>query len=87
MRVMGRLMAGRSAAMFGTVRLYMEATVAVATMAALAVISGFAAAAITGDRTLVMVTAGVVFVLTGLVLVFRLWRMTRVTVLPVDLDS
>lgn len=66
----------------GIVRLYLEAAIAVATMATLAAISGFVAAAITGDRALVMVTAGVVFVVTGFVLVFRLWRQFREPALP-----
>jgi hypothetical protein len=73
--------------MLGTVRLYIEGTLAVAIMATLAVISGFGAAAITGDRTLVMATTAVVFVLTGLVLAFRLWRMAKEPALPLDLDS
>lgn len=73
--------------MLGTVRLYIEGTLAVAIMAALAIISAFAAAAITGDRTLVMATAVLVFFLTGLVLVIRLRRMARAPALPLDLDS
>ncbi len=70
--------------MLGTVRLYIEGTLAVAIMATLAVISAFAAAAITGDRTLVMATAVLVFFLTGLVLVLRLRRMARAPALPLD---
>ena len=66
----------------GIVRLYLEAAIALATMATLAAVSGFVAAAITGDRALVMATAGVVFVLTGLVLAFRLWRRLREPALP-----
>ena len=73
--------------MLGTVRLYIEGTLAVAIMATLAIISGFAVAAITGDRTLVMATAAVVFFLSGLVLAIRLWRMAKEPALPVDLES
>jgi hypothetical protein len=80
-------MAGRSAAMPGTVRIVMETVVAMAIMATLAAISGFAAGAIGGDWTLVMATAGAVFVLTGLVLAVRLWRMINVPAVPVDLDG
>ena len=43
--------------MLSPVRLYIEGTLAVAIMATLAIISGFAAAAITGDRTLVMLAS------------------------------
>ncbi len=71
----------------GTVRIVMETVVAMAIMATLAAIAGFAAGAIGGDWTLVMVTAGAVFVLTGLVLAFRLWRMINVQAVPVDLDG
>jgi hypothetical protein len=70
--------------MFDTARLYLDATLAFAIMAALGVISGFAAAAITGDRATVIVTIAAVFVLTGAVLVFRLWRMIKRPALPLD---
>ena len=73
--------------MTGTVRIVIETVVAMAIMATLATIAGFAAGAITGDWTLVMVTAGVVFVLTGLVLAFQLWRMIKVQAVPVDLEG
>ena len=70
--------------MLDTVRLYFETTVAVATMAMLAIISGFVAFALAGDRTLAFFAAAAAFVLSGLVLIFRLWRMTRRPVLPPD---
>lgn len=73
--------------MLDTVRLYMDATLAVAVMALMGIIAGFAAAAITGDRMTVIVTTAVVFALTGAVLVFRLWRNTRKPVLPIDTDA
>jgi hypothetical protein len=58
-------------------RLYFDAAVGVAIMAVLGIISGFAAAGITNDRTSIILTAAAVFVLAGVALVFRLWRMTR----------
>jgi hypothetical protein len=70
--------------MIDTIRLYFDATLAVAIMAALGIVAGFAAAAITGDRTLVIATTAVVFVLTGAVLTVRLWRITRKPQLPLD---
>ena len=68
--------------MLDTVRLYFEATLAVAIMAILAIISGFAAAGLTGDRRLAFLVAAVAFVLTGIVLTMRLWRMTRMPITP-----
>jgi len=68
--------------MLDTVRHYFEATVAVAIMAMLAIISGFASAGLTGDRRLAFLVAAVAFVLTGIVLTARLWHMTRTPVPP-----
>jgi FtsH-binding integral membrane protein len=68
--------------MIGSVRLFIEGTLAVAIMVTLAVIAAFVAAAITGDRDLVTMTAALVFVLTGVVLAFRLWRMAKEPALP-----
>ena len=73
--------------MLGSVRLFIEAILSVGIMATLAVISAFAAAAITGDRALVMAVGAVVFTLTGVVLAFRLWRMAKEPALPLNLDS
>ena len=70
--------------MLNTVRLYLDAVLAVAIMAAFGVISGFAAAAITGDRAIVVVATAAVFVATGVVLAVRLWRMTRKPLAPID---
>ena len=67
-----------------TVRLYFDATVAVAIMATLGVISGFVAAGLTGDRILALLVAGAVFVLTGAVLMVRLWRTMHKPALPLD---
>jgi len=67
-----------------TARLFFDATVALAIMATLAIISGFAAAAITGDRMLVVLAAGCVFTLTGAIVMVRLWRMTQKPVAPLE---
>ncbi len=68
--------------MLDTLRLYFEATVAVAIMAMLAIISGLTAAGLTGDRQLALLVAAVAFVLTGILLTVRLWRMTRTPIPP-----
>jgi hypothetical protein len=68
--------------MLDTVRLYFEATVAVAIMAMFAIISGFASDRLIGDRRLAFLVAAVAFVLTGIVLTARLWRMTRTPIPP-----
>jgi hypothetical protein len=60
-----------------TVRLFFDAIVAVAFMATFASIAAFAAAAVTSDRTIIVVTAASVFALTGAVLLVRLWRITH----------
>jgi hypothetical protein len=60
-----------------TIRLYFDATLAVAIMAALAIIAGFVAAALTDDRALILVTVAAVFALTGAALFVRLWLMTH----------
>lgn len=70
--------------MLDTVRLYFEATVAVAIMAMLAIISGFAAAGLTGDRRLAFLVPAAAFLLTGIVLTVRLWRMTRAPIPPLE---
>jgi hypothetical protein len=68
--------------MLDTLRLYFEATVAVAIMAMFAIISGFASAGLTGDRRLAFLVAAAAFVLTGIVPTVRLWRMTRTPIPP-----
>jgi hypothetical protein len=72
--------------MIDTLRLYFDATLAVAVMFTLSVVAAFIAAAVTEDRTIVALTAGAVFSLTGAVLVVRLWLMIRRPALPVDSD-
>ena len=73
--------------MLGTARLYVEGALAIAIMATLAVIAGFVAGAISGDRMLTMATTAVVFVVTGVVLALRLRRMARAPALPLDVDG
>ena len=68
--------------MLDALRLDFEATVAVAIMATFAIISGFASTGLTGDRWLAFLVAAVAFVLTGIVLAVRLWRMTRTPIPP-----
>jgi hypothetical protein len=70
--------------MVDTVRIYVEAGLAVAIMATLGIIAGFVAAAITGDRGVVIATTSAVFLLAGAVLAVRLWRLTRIPALPPD---
>jgi hypothetical protein len=68
--------------MLNTVRLYLDALLAVAIMTSLATVSGFVAAAITGDRDLVIAATAAAFILTGAVLVVRLWRTTHKPAVP-----
>ena len=63
--------------MHSTARVYFDATVALAIMAALGVIAGFVAIAATGDRPLALSVTVAVFVLAGVVSTVRLWRSTR----------
>jgi hypothetical protein len=74
--------------MLGPVRLYIEGALAIAIMATLAVIAGFVAAAISGNRMLALATTALVFVLTGVVLALRLRRMARAApAVALELDS
>jgi hypothetical protein len=59
-----------------TRRVFVDAALAVATMLVLSVISGFLAAAVTGDRTIVMNTMGTVFVVIGAGLLLRVWLLS-----------
>jgi hypothetical protein len=70
--------------MVNSIRLYLDAALGVAIMAALGVIAGFVAAGVTGDRTLALTVAGIVFILTGAVLIVRLWRITHQSPVPLD---
>ena len=70
--------------MFDTIRLYIDAVVALITMAILGGIAGLIAAAVTGDRTHAAIASTAVFVLTGAVLMIRLWRVTHKPIAPLD---
>lgn len=63
--------------MVSTIRLYVDASYAIAVMATVGIISGFAAAGITGDTQRGLQVALAMFAVTGALLTVRLWRMTR----------
>jgi hypothetical protein len=54
-----------------------EAVIAVAVMAMIGVISVFVAAGVTGDRTTSILVGCAMLVVSGVVLVVRLWWLTR----------
>jgi hypothetical protein len=62
--------------MSDTLRLFVDAALAIAIMATFSIIAGFLAAAVSGDRTAVLITMAVMFVSTGVVLLFRVWLLT-----------
>jgi hypothetical protein len=68
--------------MLDTVHLYFEGTAAAIIMVALGAISGLATLALTGDQRLTLLVAAVAFMLTGIVLMVRLWRMTQAPAPP-----
>jgi hypothetical protein len=70
--------------MVSTLRLYIDATYAVAVMTTSGIISGFATAAISGDTERGLQVALAMFALTGGFLAIRLWRATRKASLAVD---
>jgi hypothetical protein len=63
--------------MTSTVRLYVDAAYAIAVMALVGIVSGSAIAGITGDTERSLQVALAMFILTGVLLTFRLWRITR----------
>jgi membrane protein implicated in regulation of membrane protease activity len=68
--------------MVNTIRLYVDASYAVAIMAVAGIISGFATAGITGDTLRSLQVALAMFAFTGVLLTVRLWRVTRVIERP-----
>ena len=68
--------------MVSTFRLYIDASYAIAVMATAGVLSGFAAAAITGDTERSLQIGLAMFALAGAFLTVRLWRITRKPGLP-----
>jgi hypothetical protein len=63
--------------MVSTIRLYVDASYAIAVMATAGIISGFAATGLTGDTRRGLQVALAIFAVTGALLTVRLWRMTR----------
>jgi MFS superfamily sulfate permease-like transporter len=63
--------------MLSTLQLYLEVTTAVLLVAVLGIIALFIAAAITGDRTIIVGASCAIMVLTAAILAARLWRLTR----------
>jgi hypothetical protein len=70
--------------MLEAVHLYIEGAVAAAIMTTLGVISGMATLALNGDQRLAILVAALAFMLTGIVLTVRLWRMTRALAPPAE---
>ena len=73
--------------MLNTVQIYMEAAIALALMATIGIITGFIAAAATGDRAISVGACLVMLTVSGTVLAARLWRMTRAPLLPQEPSS
>ena len=65
-----------------TLRHYIDAAIAVAIMLTLGAIAGFLAFGVTDDRSAIAITTVVVFLLTGAVLLLRLWLSSSSSVSP-----
>jgi hypothetical protein len=65
--------------MVNTIRLYIDASYAVAIMACVGIVSGFATAGLTGNTERSLQVALGMFALTGAVLTVRLWWVMRKT--------
>jgi hypothetical protein len=63
--------------MVSTVRLFVDASYAIAIMALVGIVAGSATAGITSDTERSLQVALAMFTLTGAFLTFRLWRITR----------
>jgi hypothetical protein len=70
--------------MLGSVHLYLEGTVTAAIMTTLGVISGMATLALSGDQRLAILVAALAFMLSGIVMTVRLWRVTRAPAPPAE---
>jgi len=68
--------------MASTVRLYVDAAYAIAIMALVGIVAGSVTAGLTSDTERSLQVALAVFVLTGVFLTVRLWRITRKGILP-----
>ena len=67
--------------MLSTVQVYVEATIAMALMVTIGLITGFIVAGITGDRAFSFGAGLVMLAVSGSVLAIRLWRMSRKSLL------
>ena len=68
--------------MVGTLRVFFDASYAIALMAFVGIVSGFATAALTGDTQRSLQVAVAMFAVTGALLTVRLWRIARETGSP-----
>ena len=68
--------------MVSTVRLFFDASYAIAIMTFVGIASGFATAAVTGDTERSLQVALAAFALTGALLTVRLWRVTHRSAAP-----
>lgn len=68
--------------MVSTVRLFVDASYAIAIMALVGIVAGSAIAGITSDTERSLQVALAMFALTGVLLTIRLWWITRKTDLP-----
>jgi len=68
--------------MTSTIKLFFDASYAIAIMAFAGIVSGFATAAITGDTERSLQVALAMFALTGALLTVRLWRVTHRIAMP-----
>lgn len=68
--------------MASTLRIYIDASYAIAVMAVVGIFSGFATAAVTGNTERSLQVALAMFAITGACLTVRLWRLTRKAGLP-----
>jgi ABC-type nickel/cobalt efflux system permease component RcnA len=76
--------ATREPVMLEAAHLYLEGTAAAVIMAVFGVISGVATLAWSDDERHALLAAAAAFILTGIVLTVRLWRMTRAPAPPAE---
>jgi hypothetical protein len=77
-------MHAQEAVVANTLRLYIDALYAVTVMAIVGIVSGFASAVATDDTERSVQIALAMFGLTGVILIIRLWRITRRTSASVE---
>jgi hypothetical protein len=74
----------RKTIMLDAAHLYFEGTAAAISMVAVGAISGLATLALSGDQRFSLLAAAGGFMLTGIVLMVRLWRMTQAPAPPTE---